>query len=139
MLLDLTSLKKAINSFENALQVYHQPEFQNYSLKLQNTIEAGVIQNFEFTYELSWKFIKRWLSLNLGKDHINGLTKKELFRIAAENKLIENSENWFTYHEARNETSHTYNELVAADILEVAEKFIIDAKILLTSIENRND
>ncbi|MDR1086879.1 MAG: nucleotidyltransferase substrate binding protein [Endomicrobium sp.] len=31
---------------------------------IKDTICAGVVQNFEFTYELSWKYVQRYLEIN---------------------------------------------------------------------------
>ena len=101
--------------------------------------EAGVIQNFEFTYELCWKFMKRWLENNLGSSYVDGLPRKELFRIAAEHQLISNVSNWFIYHEARNETTHTYDRKKAERVFETAQKFLPDAKELLRNLEKKND
>lgn len=100
-------------------------------------LRAGVIQNFEFTYELSWKLMKRWLETNLSKDDFDGISRRELFRHALENKLIENIENWFVYHENRNLTSHTYKHEVAIKVYSCIPQFIKDSLILIRNLEER--
>ena len=101
--------------------------------------KAGVIQNFELTFELCWKFMKRWLSENIGTDYTEGLTRLELFRVAAENLLIENTEKWIVFHKARNITSHTYNAETADEIYSLTQSFSIDARKLLMVLERKND
>lgn len=49
-MLNLTSLKKGINSLETALKVSKQTA--QMSDEIRETVQAGVIQNFEFSYEL---------------------------------------------------------------------------------------
>lgn len=74
--------------------------------------KAGVIQYFEFTYELAWKTLRRILK-ERGKD-LN--SPKTVIREAALEKLIEFPELWFAFTEDRNRTVHTYNKAVANDI-----------------------
>lgn len=100
---------------------------------------SGVIQHFEFTYELGWKFIKRWLSVNIGKSEVEGLSRRGLFRLAKEFGLIDSVDEWMLFHAARNETSHTYDENTAEEVFEVSIKFLPVAKKLLTQLELKND
>ena len=80
--LDLTSLKKAISSFEEAIEMY--TEFKcTLKEKQLNVIKTAVIKNFEFTYELSWKFLKKYIEMN-GSGGVALTNKRELFRISAE-------------------------------------------------------
>ena len=140
MKLDLSSLHKAVESLENALEVARDTDFiSGLSSKQKDTIRAGVIQNFEFTYELCWKFIRRWLEVNLGSTYIEGLARRQLFRFGAENKLIEDVNRWMEYHDARNETSHTYDENTAEDVFVTAREFLTDARKLLRALEARNE
>jgi nucleotidyltransferase substrate binding protein (TIGR01987 family) len=105
----------------------------------QEVIKAGVIQNFEFTYELCWKFMKRWLEENMGAAYVDGVTRRELFRLSTESKLIADVDQWMEYHEARNETSHTYDQDAADEIFQVAKTFFSDAQKFTKSIEEKND
>lgn len=106
----------------------------------QTAIRAGVIQHFEFTYELCWKFIQRWIRMNKTPEDADcARTRKELFRMAARYGLIADPTPWFAYGEARNITSHTYNEETAEAVYEAALQFVADAKYLLAQLEKFND
>jgi nucleotidyltransferase substrate binding protein (TIGR01987 family) len=106
MFLDLSSIRKAIALLNRALDVSTEDRLSKMPVDQQEVIKAGVIQNFEFTYELCWKFIKRWLEMNINPGVADGVTRRELFRLAAENLLIVDVEQWMRYHETRNLTSH---------------------------------
>ncbi|MBS4026155.1 MAG: nucleotidyltransferase substrate binding protein [Clostridia bacterium] len=140
MLLDLSSLRKAVLSLERALNFANKRlAISNILLDEKEVIQAGVIQNFEFTYELCWKYMKRWLELNLIPGLLDGATRKELFRNALEQKLILDFSSWTRYHELRNITSHTYNREVADEIYSSTNGFLRDAIFLLKALEARND
>lgn len=138
-MLDLSTFERALNSYDRAVQFSKDRLENDITETEENVIKAGVIQNFEFTYELCWKFMKRWLELNLTPGLLDGVSRKELFRYALENRLINSFEDWVKYHELRNTTSHTYNEDVADEIYIVSETFLKDAKILYHAIEAKND
>ncbi len=140
MVLELSSLQKAVISLERAVKVATSNEkMDKLDENQKDTIRAGVIQNFEFTYELCWKFMKRWLEANVNRESVDGVTRKELFRIAAENCLIKDVPAWFNYHKARNQTTHIYDNKIAEDVFAVAVLFVIDAKALLKVLEAKND
>ncbi len=140
MSLELEGLRKAIKSLEKSLSVAAKKEAdKNRDADEFEVIIAGVIQNFEFTYELCWKFMKRWIEENIGASYVDGVTRKELFRLAAEQKLIEKTENWFEFHVARNRTTHVYDEEVAEYVYKTAALFFPEAKKFLENIEKRND
>ena len=139
MALDLSSLKSAVESLEQAILVIQdKKQFNLLTKQQQKVIKAGVIQNFEFTYELCWKFIKRWLEANYSSS-VDGLVRNELFRIAAEHQLITDVTKWFDYHNARNKTSHIYDEDVAEEVFKISCNFLPDAKKLLKRLEEHND
>lgn len=139
MALDLSSLQKAVGSLDRAIKVADKMIEDEVDTDQEEVIRAGVIQNFEFTYELCWKFMQRWLEMNMAGQIVDKFTMKELFRMAAERQLIRNVEPWFEYHLARNKTSHIYDEAVAENVYETARRFLDDARELLKSLEERND
>ena len=140
MELDLTSFHKAIQSLESALRVYESyAANKNQDSELVQTLKAGVIQNFEFTYELAWKLMKRWLEINVGDNTTNQVfTRRETYRYAAENGLIDDPAKWFNYTETRNITSHTCDEEKANRVLGDAIQFKDDVINLYNALEERN-
>jgi nucleotidyltransferase substrate binding protein (TIGR01987 family) len=135
--LDYSSLQKAVTRLEESLNVVEEYKTSEQP-QLIRTLISGVVQHFEFTYELSWKFIKRWLGENLGKSQVDGLSRQELFRLAAEYQLIDSVENWMLFHRARNETSHTYNENTADEVFKVAVQFLPEATKLLNALKSKD-
>lgn len=93
MALNLTSLVNSIKSLEKSISTYNKLS-KNESVTKDDleTIKAGVIQNFEVPYEQSWKFMKRWINENVSPDLSDAVSRKELYRISAENKLISDVE-----------------------------------------------
>ena len=133
--MDFTKLRRAIESLETALRCSQMSHLADMDESLPQVVRAAVIQHFEFTFELSWKMLERLLSEKLGSSAVKQMTNKALFRVAAERLLIEEPQRWFTYLDARNKTSHTYNESVADDVYGKIPAFIDDAKKLLTALE----
>lgn len=134
--LNYSSLQKATSRLQESLIVVDEYKSSGQP-QLIRTLTSGVVQHFEFTYELSWKFIKRWLGENIGKSAVDGLSRQELFRIAAEYRLIDSIEDWMLFHRARNETSHTYNESTADEVFNVAVRFLPEAMKLLNTLQSK--
>lgn len=137
MSLQLDSLAKSIDILERSVKTASR--IDDSDKDLQEAVRAGVIQHFEVAYELSWNMMQRWLKENIGTDYVKGLNRKNFYRLAAENLLIADPERWMDYHNARNSTSHTYNEEAAENVFKEATEFVHDAKHFLRMLEARND
>lgn len=132
MPLDLTSFEKALRSLERAV-VRSQKAPQDEELR------DAVIQRFEYSYEISWKMMKRRIEAESATPaSIDVLSFRDLLREAGEKGLIPHVEPWFEYREARNRTSHAYDEKNAKAVYDAALKFLPDAQSLLEELKKRN-
>ena len=75
--------------------------------------EQGLIQAFEYTYELAWNTLKDYFE-SQGETDLHG--SRDVFRLAFKRGLIEDGETWMDMIKSRTLTSHTYNEEVAEQI-----------------------
>ncbi|MHB8765813.1 MAG: HI0074 family nucleotidyltransferase substrate-binding subunit [Deferrisomatales bacterium] len=141
MPLDLSSLRKAVEALDATLdRCQDDALLAGLDAVTRNALRAGAIQHFEFTFELCWKFVQRWLRENgAPEDADHPRTRKELFRLAARRGLVADPLPWFAYGDARNLTAHTYNEDQAAAVYETTRQFAIDARSLLQRLEAAND
>lgn len=73
----------------------------------------GVMQRFEFTYELAWKLMKLYLEFE-GIATVN--SPRTAFKEAYAAGVITDGEIWMDMINARNLTVHTYNEQMAKEI-----------------------
>ncbi|OZB04714.1 MAG: nucleotidyltransferase [Marinobacter sp. 34-60-7] len=76
--------------------------------------KQGVIQAFEYTYELAWNVLRDFLRWQ-GNTAITG--SRDTIREAFAAGLIDDGETWMRMLQDRNRTSHTYNEETAEAIL----------------------
>lgn len=124
--LDITPLANALTQLERGLQ-----EAENNPAS--ELLRDGVIQRFEYSHEMALKFIRRTLETVYG-DAVDHMAYQDVLRTAAERGLIGNPEPWFAYRSARNETSHTYDALIAAKVFGSARPFLADGKALYTKL-----
>lgn len=82
--------------------------------------------------------MKRWLEEQVSQDVVDGVPRIELFRVAAENLLIEDVQKWMDFHRARNQTSHIYDQEILEKVYEVAKTFLPYGKQFLIALEQRN-
>jgi nucleotidyltransferase substrate binding protein (TIGR01987 family) len=138
--LDLRGLKLAVQSLQDSISVVGDADwFDAQTEKIQNTLLAGVIQNFEFVYEISIKMIRRRLELDAASPvEVDEASFRDLLRSAAEKGLIINVEAWFNYRKMRNITAHTYDHEKAEQVYAHTLDFVNDAMLLLKKLEERN-
>ena len=102
-----SNFKKALNQLDSAVQLSEERE-------LSDLEKQGLIQAFEYTYELSWNMIRDYFRWQ-GNTGITG--SRDAIREAFANGLIEDGDGWMRMLKDRNRTSHTYNEETAQEIL----------------------
>lgn len=128
MPLILTSLSNALSSLEKVLL-----------LPKDDVTRDSAIQRFEYSYELAFKMLVRYLKItSANPGEFDGLAFKEIIRIAGEKGLIVDVGKWFLYREMRNKTSHAYDERKAEEVYSVLKDFLENAKHLLTKLEEGN-
>ncbi|MFH1097070.1 MAG: nucleotidyltransferase substrate binding protein [Candidatus Desantisbacteria bacterium] len=82
--------------------------------KLNELEKQGIIQCFEYNYELAWNTIKDFYE-SQGETNIQG--SRDAIRLAVKRGLIEDGEIWMKMIQDRTLTSHTYNEDTAEEIV----------------------
>lgn len=84
------------------------------SLKTYSKLErSGLIQTFEFTFELIWKTLQDLL-LSRGYQGING--PRPVIEQSFQDGIIDDGENWLKMLISRNLTTHSYNEKTAEEM-----------------------
>lgn len=121
------AFERALNSLEEGLR---DPGLHSNVL-----LRDGVIQRFEYTFELAWKMIQRVLGILGQMEEEKLMSKKDLFRLAAQKGLLTDPEAWFVFLEARNESAHLYNAVVAERLFKVAQDFASPARELLATLK----
>jgi len=138
--LNLESLSQAIRSLRKALAAIGNTTWidaQNEDVR--ELLNAGVVQNFEFTYELCLKMIRRRLELDAdSRLSVDASGFRQVIRSAAESGLISQPESWFAHRNMRNTTSHTNVAAKAKEVVHQAPRFLEDAEELLKALKARN-
>lgn len=139
-ILDLSSLKKAVGLLEEGLELLPA------GLRLEDSgvgvlLRDGLIQRFEFTYELAHKMLKRFLELSSASPQdIDRMAFQDLIRTGNEQGLLlGNWGDWKRYRQARTNTSHTYDVLRAMDVVALVPEFLAEVRFLLVRLEERVD
>lgn len=96
--------KQRFENFKKALQQFEEAVCQE---NLDRLSQEGLIQRFEYTFELAWKCLQDILQ-ERGLTEVRG--PKPVIQQAFEDGLLEDGLTWMEMLRARNETSHIYDE-----------------------------
>ncbi len=138
MKLDLTPLEDAASQLAEALDIYNSELALNYPY-LKKHLRAAVIQAFEFTYELSFKMLRRYLGLaSANPAEIDHLIFNDVIREAYRQALLRSELSvWLEFRRNRGTTSHTYNEDKAQEVFESVPDFLQEVQYLLNRLHER--
>jgi nucleotidyltransferase substrate binding protein (TIGR01987 family) len=132
MELDLSSLSRAVQRLREGLARQRQePEDEQ--------LRDGLIQRFEFAYELTHRTLKRYLKeTTASPDEIESAWFADLIRTASAQGLLHGDwSNWRDFRRMRTRTSHTYNAETAAEVAAGVPAFLVEAEHLLDQLRRR--
>ena len=120
--------EQKLNSFRKALrrlaEVVHVMD-----VRQLNDFEAdGLIQRFEFTFELAWKLMKSYAEYQGVDKEITG--SRDAIRWAFDSGLITSSDVWMEMLKRRNDTSHTYDEETATEVVKSVKEIYFQAFVV---------
>ena len=117
-----------MNRYEQRLK-----DFENAFIKLKEGTQKenpddleidGVLQRFEFTFELAWKTLKDYMEYQGFSNKIG--SPREIIQQAFKHGLIEDGETWIKMMLSRNALSHLYDENTSRKIYEEIKKQYIE-------------
>ena len=132
MKLDTTSLGNAVRRLREGLARYEREE-------ADEQLRDGLIQRFEFTYELSHKMLRRYLKETAASpDDIDRMPFADLVRFAnAQGLLRSDWPVWRRFREMRARTSHTFDAQVALRVASAIPGFLEEAEHFYAELQRR--
>jgi nucleotidyltransferase substrate binding protein (TIGR01987 family) len=132
MTVDITPLINAVARLAEALEDYRaEPS--------RTIIRDGLIQRFEFTYDLAPKMLRRVLaSRSEASREIDQMSFPALMRTAFEQGFVDETwPEWLEFRKKRNISSHTYDEVQAREVAEVIPAFLETARRLIDALDRK--
>ena len=130
--LNISNFERAIARLEEAIAEYEQDT-------TRTVVRDGLIQRFEFTYEIAHKTLKRFLEFaSPSPEQYDKMVFQDLIRSANEQDLLLGDwSDWRRYRDMRSKTSHTYDEEIALEVLAGIPEFLEEARYLRDRLRER--
>ncbi|MDR1786126.1 MAG: nucleotidyltransferase substrate binding protein [Spirochaetaceae bacterium] len=132
MPIDFSPFEKALSSLKEAVSVFDRD-------KTNTIVRDSVIQRYEYTYEMAYKMLRRFLlEAESSRQQVEEMFFADIIRTAnARGLLLRDLAQWNRYRRMRNLTSHTYDEFSADSVVSIIPDFIEDADFLYAKIAGR--
>ena len=105
---------------------------EEYAANPTDTVRDGVIQRFEFTFDLAWKSLKEYMQDQGATTPLQ--FPKQVLREAYAAELIDDERLWLDMLDARNSTSHIYDDRQAAAVMSGVQERYYKALRALASL-----
>jgi nucleotidyltransferase substrate binding protein (TIGR01987 family) len=130
--LDIAPLMNAVDRLREGL-ARHQREPNDEQLR------DGLIQRFEYTYELSHRTLRRFIRQTAASpEEVDRMSFQDLIRTAnQQGLLLGDVPAWHRYRDSRARTSHTYRAETAKQVAEAIPAFLAEAEYLRDQLRSR--
>lgn len=107
--------QQRFENFQNAFRSLKKGVQIAKERKLNELEEQGLIQAFEFTFELAWKTIKDYLEYN----QVDVKFPRDVIKRGFQYEIIDKGDTWMDMLQKRNLMAHTYDEKLAKIAIEL--------------------
>jgi nucleotidyltransferase substrate binding protein (TIGR01987 family) len=130
--LDVSSLANAVARLREGLERHRR-------VPQDEQLRDGLIQRFEYTYELSHRMLRRYLRMVApSPEAYDQMAFQDLVRTGNEQNLLRGDwPLWRRFRDMRAQTSHTYSAAVAAQVAAGIPGFLAEATYLLQQLQQR--
>jgi nucleotidyltransferase substrate binding protein (TIGR01987 family) len=128
-----------IRPFVNAVARLREGLERHRATPQDEQLRDGLIQRFEFTYELSHRVLRRHLrSVAASPEAFDQMPFQDLIRTGKEHGLLRGGwPAWRRYREMRSRTSHAYAAAVAEQVAAGVPEFLSEAEYLRDQLHDR--
>lgn len=123
-----------MKKFDNFMKVLDVLKSADFTLAATDDIyRAGVIAQYNLTFELCWKCLQEVLRLNGVLDAVTG-SPRDILKLAFKTGLIDNEDIWLKMLLARNIITHIYSSENAMNIIDQIKNTYIPTFDILKDI-----
>ena len=102
--------------------------------ELSDLEKEGMVQRFEYTFELAWKTLKDYLE----EQQVNAKFPREVIKQSFHYEIIQDGEIWMDMLEKRNLMAHTYEETIFRDsVQKIANEYFKAIFQLYNFLQNK--
>jgi nucleotidyltransferase substrate binding protein (TIGR01987 family) len=130
--LDIGPLVNAVARLQEGLERHRRES-------ADDQLRDGLIQRFEFTYELAHRMLRRYLrQISPSPASFDHMPFQDLIRMANEQELLQGDwPAWRRYRDMRARISHAYEAAVAAEVAACIPQFLAEATWLRDRLTER--
>jgi nucleotidyltransferase substrate binding protein (TIGR01987 family) len=127
--------KQRFENFERAFLLLKEA-FEKDPADMSDLEKEGVVQRFEYTFELAWKTLKDYLVYS--GVVFDQITPRSVIKQAFAAKIIKDGQTWIDMLEQRNLMSHTYDkETFDAAIRNISQRYFVVLEQVFTWLKQK--
>lgn len=128
----MSKFKTKLNNYQDALKRLKEAIAEFTQVNSSDVVRDGLIQRFEFTYELAWKTTRDYLAT---QGIVDKNSPKSVLREAFTQRLIDDELVWLEMIDDRNKTTHLYSQEEAVRVAnKIVEKYAAEFDMLLQKL-----
>ena len=127
--------KQRFENFESAFMLL-KGAFEKDITEMSDLEKEGVVQRFEYTFELAWKTLKDYLVY--GGIVFDQITPRRVIKEAFAARIIEDGQMWIDMLEQRNLMSHVYDRKTFDDVIRnISQRYFVVLEQVFTWLKQK--